>query len=105
MSPIANAYRAGEATSILQYLQDVGLLAQLEMQLTGQSSVADKLDFDVLAEELADIRGIKQKAMKPEDKVKQIRDAKAQQAQVQNTLATANDMSNIVKNLPQPQTA
>lgn len=103
-SPLTSAYRSGEATSILQYVQDVTALAQLQIQMTGQSALADKIDFDVLADELADIRGIKAKAIRPDKEVEADREAKAQTQATQNQLANAQQISQIAKNIPQQST-
>lgn len=83
ISPLAQAQRAADAMSIQMFMNDVAILAQ------GNPDVLDKVDFDFLVDELAEIRGIPTKALLPEKELSAIREDKAKQLQLQNGLALA----------------
>lgn len=80
LSPIAQAQRATEATSILQFVQDVSVIAQID------PAVIDTLDTDGIANLMADIRGVPEKALKPSDDVEAIREQRAKTQQAQQML-------------------
>ena len=83
-TPVSNAYRQQESVSIMGYLQNIQGLANIELSMTGQSTVADNIDFDTLARELADITGIKTKALLPQEEVKEIRNERINSQESQN---------------------
>jgi hypothetical protein len=103
VSPIASAYRQQEALSIMNYLNNLNMLATIELNTTGQSTVTDCIDYDIIARELADIAGIKTKALLDTEAVQAKRELKAEAQQRQQEMNNAQQLSEVAKNLPQEQ--
>lgn len=80
VSPIAQAQRLADAQSMLQFLGDLGQMAQVSPE------VLDVVDFDKAALEMADIRGIPEKVQRSPEDIEAIRESRAQQAQAQQQL-------------------
>lgn len=80
VSPIAQAQRLADAQSMLQFLGDLGQMAQVS------PDVLDVVDFDAAAYEMADIRGIPEKIQRSPEDIQAIREQRAQQAQAQQQL-------------------
>ena len=82
-SPLANAQRANDAMSIQMFMQDLLQMSQVN------PDVLDKIDFDAIVSEMAEIRGIPTKLLLEDKAVESIRVARQQQQQLQQGLAVA----------------
>lgn len=102
-TPVSSAYRQQEAMGMMNYLNNLNMLAGIELQMTGRSTTVDNIDFDVIAREMAEMAGIKTKALLPEDEVEEIRDERDRQSQQQQQIDTAQQVSEIAKNVPNDQ--
>jgi hypothetical protein len=71
-------------TAIRTVVQEIGLLAQL-----GRADALDKLNVDEIADEIANMAGIKPELLLSKDEVQQIRDQREKQAQQQQGMQTA----------------
>lgn len=83
LTPMVQAQKANDAANIIQYIQDLALIAQVN------PDVLDIVNFDVAADELADIRGVPEKLMKTQKEIDEIREARAKAAQTQQMLSMA----------------
>jgi hypothetical protein len=83
LSPMAQAQKANDAANIMQFLQDLSMIAQVN------PNVLDIVDFDKMADELADIRGIPERLLKSDEEVEGARQAKEQAMQAQQMLSMA----------------
>ncbi len=97
LSPIAQAQRAIEATSILQYIQDMSIVAQID------PSIIDVIDSDMIAKEMAQIRGVPEKVLKSEEDVIALREARVQQAETQNALNSLQQGAETAKTVNEAQ--
>lgn len=98
---LTTAYRLNELNNILGFVGNVGNVATTQANLTGSAESMDNISFDAIVKEIADIMSVDQKIMVEEEIVQQIRDQKAQQAQEQAEMNTAQQASEIAKNVPQ----
>lgn len=76
ISPILSAQRLEEANSILQYMNDITLMAQVN------PDVLDKIDFDRTSDLMAEVRNIPLSIMRGAEEVEKIRKARQQQQQL-----------------------
>lgn len=83
LSPMVQAQKANDAANIMQYVQDLMVIAQIKPE------VLDRFDEDKAADELADIRGIPERLLKSDKEIEQVRAAKAQAMQMQQALSMA----------------
>jgi hypothetical protein len=82
LSPMVQAQKANDAANIMQFVQDLAMVAQVN------PDVLDIVDFDNMADELADIRGIPERLLKSDKEIQEVRDAKAKAMQTQQMLST-----------------
>jgi hypothetical protein len=90
-----------QATGLLginTLVQNIGMLAQL------QPSVLDKLNSDVLADEIGRITGVRPDAINDEEKTSEIRGARAQQEQAEQMAEQAQPIAGAVKTLSEVDT-
>jgi hypothetical protein len=90
-----------QATGLLginTLVQNIGMLAQL------QPSVLDKLNSDVLADEIGRITGVRPDAINDEEKTSGIRGARAQQEQAEQMAEQAQPIAGAVKTLSEVDT-
>lgn len=97
LSPVAQAQRGVEATSILQYLQDLSLVAQVD------PTVIDKIDTDKIARVMAEVRGVPETILKDDKEVEEIRNQRAEQQQNQQTLNALQQGAEIGKTVGEAQ--
>jgi hypothetical protein len=95
--PINKMLRAEEAVSIMSTVQDVAVMAQI------QPSVVHTLDWDAMAREIAEIRGMSAKFVLDEEDVYAMREDMDQQAQAQQVAAAAPGLSQSALNLAKAQ--
>ena len=84
VNQLARAQQQQDVSSIQQWVQDIGLLAQLN------PSVIDNIDFDGIARHTAKIRGVPEVAITNDGEVEAVREQRAQQAQQQQQIEQAN---------------
>lgn len=65
LSPISQAQRLQDGNSILQFINDMGIVAKAQAAMGSPPQVLDLIDFDEIGRELADIRGVPEKILKP----------------------------------------
>ncbi len=89
ISPIAQAQRFNDAQNMLQFMQDLGIMAQMFPE------TLDKIDPDKMVDEMAEIRGVPESILRPKETTgddvgfENIRADRAQQQQLQQTLMMA----------------
>jgi hypothetical protein len=96
-APVNQAQKAQVGVSILNYLNVAGGIAQ---QYPG---VLDKIDFDEMMDELADVNGVPTKIMRTPEGVKAIRDQRTQQQDLSNAVAAAPQIASAAKDLSTAQ--
>lgn len=82
-SPLNRAIRAEDGAAIQRTLEGLAPAAQID------PSVLDVFNFPEIARILADVNGVPQKAMRTEQQVKAVKDARAQAAQAAQLLQAA----------------
>jgi len=97
LSPMVQAQKANDAANIMQYIQDLALLAQVN------PAVLDIVDFDNAADELADIRGVPERLMKSDEDIAAVRDARAKAQQTQQMLSIAQQAGDAGQSLQAAQ--
>jgi hypothetical protein len=95
-SPLSQAQRLQDANNILQYLGDLSQIAQFK------PDVLDRIDIDMIAKELAEIRGVPARTIVEDDDVKKVRDLRQQQMQAQQQMALLQQAGETAQSL-QPQ--
>ena len=90
-SPLAKAQRESEVFSLQSFLSDVGLIAQVK------PDVLDNIDGDVVVETLAKVRSITPEILRDKEEVKAMREQRAQQQDIMNRIAMAQQGANAVK--------
>jgi len=98
-SPLTRSMRAEEGTAIMNTVQSIGIMANLD------KSVLNLVDFVDAAREMAAINGMPAKLLRTNDQIDEIMQHQAQQAQDQQVLQAAPDVSMAAKNLAQAQQA
>lgn len=93
VSPLAKAQKGSETTSISRLLE----MAMPLMQVAPE--VMDNIDADELVRYVADIQGIPEKIVRPQDEVDDMRAARASAAQAQAAMETAQGMAEAVPKL------
>ena len=89
VSPIAQAQRMGDASNMLNFMNDLSIMAQAFPE------VLDKVDPDAMVDEMAEIRGVPESILRPKqtsgNKVgyEDLREQKAQAQQAQQQIAMA----------------
>lgn len=91
VSPLAKAQRISEITSLSQALQMVGGIAQFKPE------ALDKINADETVDKIWDIYGVSPKMLLDDDSVQQIRQARAEQMQVQQALAMGKEVAGIAE--------
>lgn len=99
VSTAARAQAGTKAISMGRYLQEITPVAQI------QPNIMDKIDTDAFAEELAIIRGIDRRIIRPQPAVDEMRAQRAQQDQMQQLAGAAEPVSKAVLNLSQANQA
>lgn len=94
-SPLARALRAEEGSSIMNTVQDMGVMAQLD------PSVRQIMDLHEALREMAEIRGCPAKILRSEEEVDQLMQHQADQANQAGAVAAAPQLSLSAKNLAQ----
>ncbi|SDV49199.1 portal protein [Chitinasiproducens palmae] len=92
-SPLNRAMRASEGTAVLQWIQQVGAVAQFDQR------ALKVVNGEEVARGLAEISGVPVKYMNTEDQVAQMDAAAAQQAQLQQVLDAAPVAAGAAKDL------
>lgn len=98
-SPVNQAQRAGEAQTIGQYANELGMLAQFN------PGVLDNFDFDQAAQELADIRNVPTKLLIDPKKRDEARTERAKAAQTQQNLMMAQQAGDAAQSINKAQNA
>lgn len=98
-SPLTRSMRAEEGTAIMNTVQSIGIMANLD------KSVLNLIDFTDTAREMAMINGMPAKLLRTDEQIDEIMQHQAQQAQDQQMLQAAPDVSMAAKNLAQAQQA
>lgn len=93
VSPAAKAQSGSRAVAVNRFIQDLAPAAQIDPQ------VYDCVDFDKVAEELADARGVSQKVLRSPEAMVALRKQKADQQQMQQMSQVAEPVSKSIKNL------
>lgn len=91
ISPISRAQKEQEVQTIVGFGQTIGGLAQFE------PAVLDKIDFDAAVDEIGDSLDIPASILRTDDELDIIRDAKAQQQQLQATAQGAQQVAETAK--------
>jgi hypothetical protein len=81
-------------TAVRTVVQEIGLLAQL-----GRTDALDKLNVDVIADEIANMAGVKPEMLLTNDEVKAIRAQRQQRAQMQDAAAGAQAAASTAKDV------
>ncbi|RQQ30520.1 portal protein [Burkholderia stagnalis] len=96
-SPLNKAMRAGEGAAILQWLQQIGVVAQLD------PSTLKLVNGQRIGKLLADYGGVPVEAMNTDEERQAAAQAEAQQAQMANVLAAAPVAAGAIKDLSDAQ--
>lgn len=99
VSTASRAQTGTKAISMGRYIQELTPIAQI------QPNVMDKLDTDAFAEELAIIRGIDRRIIRPQEAVDEIRASREQKEQAAQLAGAAEPVSKAVLNLSQANQA
>lgn len=97
LSPLAQAQRLEDANNINRYIGDIGNIAQAFPE------VLDRIDPDSLATELADIRGVPEKILRPAKSrgnivgFEDLREQRQQEMKQQETLQTAQQVAEVAQ--------
>jgi len=83
VGPLARSQKMGEFNAIQRWFEALIPMAQV------QPEILDVPDFDEITRDLGTLVGVKEKYMKPKDDVRAIRDARAEQAEDQQTTEEA----------------
>jgi hypothetical protein len=97
--PINKLMRSEEALAIMSTVQDIAVMAQI------QPSVVQTLDWDGMAREVAEIRGMSAKFVLDEEDVQAMREEMDQRAQAEQIAAAAPGLSQSALNLAKAQQA
>lgn len=92
-SPLAKAMRAGEAAGFMRTVEAVKEI----VNITGDPSLLDPFDFDVAIPEIADIQSVPAHWMSSDEKIQQIRAARAEAAKQQQEIQAAPAAAAMVK--------
>ena len=87
----------------MMFATNVSNIATHEANIKGQSEALDNVDFDAMTRELADSSRTRAKLLLDEKEVEALRDARAEAQEKQSNMDTAEQASNIAKNIPQGQ--
>ena len=98
-SPLTRAMRAQDGTAIMNTVQAIGVMANLD------KSVLNVLDFTDAAREIALINGTPAHLLRSADQIDEIMAHQAQEAQTQQIVQGAPQVSMAAKNLGQAQLA
>lgn len=98
-SPLTRAMRAQDGTAIMNTIQSIGVMANLD------KSVLNLIDMVEAGREMALISGCPPKLLRSDDQIEQIMAHQAEQAQHQQALEAAPQVSMAAKNLGQAQLA
>lgn len=98
ISLLAQAQRLVGIGGIDRFMAYVGSVAQMN------PSALDKVDFDQSIDEYGEILGVPPRIIVSDDKVEEIRAARAQQEQMMQAAAVAPAVSDVAKSLSQTQT-
>ena len=91
ISPLAKAQRESEIYSVEAFLNDVGLIAQAKPE------VLDVINGDAAVDVIAEIRGVNPKLLNDKQDVAKVREQRAQQVEMQNRIALAQQGAEAVK--------
>jgi len=92
-SPISRAQKAEWNAGAMRTVQSLIEVATA----TGDMSILDPLDFDIIAPEMAEINGTPSKWLRSKEAIAAIREQRAQQAQQQQAIEAAPAVAGLVK--------
>lgn len=93
VNSLARAQQMSELRNVQTWITEVAQIAT-----TVKPEILDKIDFDEVLDYMSKIRGIPEKLTLGDKEVEELRQARAQQQQMQEALAAGEQVSNIAKN-------
>lgn len=93
INSLARSQQLSELKNIMSFVQDIAGMAQIKPE------ALDMLDIDAIVEKMARIRDIPEELIVDDENVQQVRQQRAQQAEMANTLQMGESISGSAKNM------